>query len=182
MLTDDLIIQQTKQWLNEIVIGLNFCPFAKNVFDQELVYYKVVISKNLEEALAVLIDECQRLDHDNKIETTLIIFPDILSNFDDYLDFVALANQLLDTQNYTGVYQLASFHPDYCFNETDVNAAENYTNRSPYPMLHLLRESTLEKALKSYAEPEKIPIHNIETAKKKGRSFFIQTLNKIKNL
>ncbi|VAW94217.1 hypothetical protein MNBD_GAMMA23-2207 [hydrothermal vent metagenome] len=175
------VVSQTKQWVLDVIIGLNFCPFAKKVFDQQSLFYKVVEPENIEESLLALIDECMRLDKGKEVETTLIIYPTMFKEFTDYLDFLELANQLLEKQNYNGIYQLASFHPDYCFTGVAEDAAENYTNRSPYPMLHLIRESSLEKALESYTEPEQIPLRNIERATQKGSTFFKQLLNTIKH-
>ncbi len=174
------VVSQTKQWVLDIIIGFNFCPFAKRAFEQQSLFYKVVESKKIEESLLALIDECVRLDKNKEIETTLIIYPIMLDDFTDYLDFLDLANQLLEKQNYNGIYQLASFHPDYCFDGVAEDAAENYTNRSPYPMLHLIRESSLEKALETYAKPEQIPLRNIEQAKQKGATYFKQLLDTIK--
>ncbi len=179
---DNNIITQTKQWVADVIIALNFCPFAKKVFDQQGIFYKVVESKNTEEGLATLIDECVRLDNDTDLETALIIYPNMLEDFNDYLDFLELANQLLEAQNYIGVYQLASFHPNYCFDGVELDAAENYTNRSPYPMLHLIKESSLAKALETYDDPEQIPVRNVERAKQKGAAFFKKILNKIANI
>ncbi len=179
--SNSAILSQTKYWVEDVIIGLNFCPFAKKVVDKQTLFYKVVESEKTEESLSVLIDECIRLDSDKEIETTLIIYPHMLKDFNEYLGFLELANQLLETQSYSGVYQLASFHPDYCFDGVEMDAAENYTNRSPYPMLHLLRESSLEKALKTYSNPEQIPLRNIERAKQKGAAFFKQTLAQINN-
>ena len=169
---DNNIIAQTKQWVADVIIELNFCPFAKKVFDQQGIFYKVVESKNTEEGLAVLIDECIRLNNDTDIETALIIYSNMLEDFNDYLDFL----------DYIGVYQLASFHPEYCFDGVELDAAENYTNRSPYPMLHLIKESSLAKALEAYHDPEQIPVRNVERAKQKGVTFFKQILNKISNI
>lgn len=176
------VVSQTMQWVADVIIELNFCPFAKKVFDQQRIFYKAVESKNIEEGLEALIDECIHLDNDTKIETALIIYPNMFEGFNDYLDFLELANQLLEAQNYTGIYQLASFHPDYCFDGAEVDAVENYTNRSPYPMLHLIKESSLEKALKTYDDPEQIPVRNVERAKQKGIAFFKQILNQIANI
>ena len=174
------IIAETKQWLKDIVIGLNFCPFAKKVFDSGSIHFYVDNSENIEECLAKLIEQCQLLDANSDIETSFILYPLILNDFDDYLDFLELANQLLAAQNYEGVYQLASFHPQYHFENTSVDDAENYTNRSPYPMLHLLREKSLADALKHYKDAEKIPLRNIELAQQKGADFFISYLKSLK--
>jgi hypothetical protein len=98
----------------------------------------------------------------------LLIFSTSLSHFDDYLDFLHVAEQLLSAQGYEGVYQLASFHPDYCFDGANIDDPANYTNRSPYPMLHLLRESSLEKAIDRHPHPEQIPAHNIALTRQLG--------------
>ena len=99
-------------------------------------------------------EECVRLDEDESIVTSLLIFPNAFKQFDDYLDIVELAEELLEANGYEGVYQLASFHPQYIFGGAPVNDAANYTNRSVYPMLHLLREEQIEKALERYPNPE----------------------------
>ena len=162
------IIHQTQNWVRSVIVGLNFCPFAKRELERQSIHYQVSDNADLEACLHELIDECQRLDKHPEIETTLLIFAKGHHAFDDYLHLVELANALLIQQGYEGKYQLASFHPDYCFegeNETD---AANYTNRSPYPMLHLIREASLEKALDNYPDPESIPERNIALARSKG--------------
>ena len=118
--------------------------------------------------MEAIFTECQRLDQDLNIETTLIIFPIYFKQFDDYLDFLGIAESLLIEQGYEGIYQLASFHPDYCFSGEAHEDPANYTNRSPYPMLHLIREESLERALKSHPNPEKIPERNITLTRKLG--------------
>lgn len=180
-LTEKDVVQQTKQWINDVVIALNFCPFAKSVFEKGLICYRAANNKNLEEDLFSMLALCKELDQNIELETGFIIYPSSYQDFDDYLDFLELANQLLVEQQYDGIYQLASFHPDYCFDNTELNASENFTNRSPYPMLHIIRESSLEKALESYNNPEEIPVRNIETANSKGAEFFKAALEGIKN-
>jgi len=175
------VVQQTTQWINDIVIALNFCPFAKSVFEKGLICYRAVNNQSLEEDLFSMLALCKELDQNIELETGFIIYPGSYLDFDDYLDFLELANKLLIEQQYEGIYQLASFHPDYCFDNTESNASENYTNRSPYPMLHVLRESSLENALESYNNPEEIPARNIETANNKGVEFFEAALEDIKN-
>lgn len=112
--------------------------------------------------------EADRLDRDTGIETTFLIFPNSFERFDDYLDLVSLAEKLLKTNGYEGIYQVASFHPLYLFANTTDNDASNYTNRSVYPMLHLLRESSIDAALEHYKDPEAIPGRNIDFARNKG--------------
>ncbi|MCK5665389.1 MAG: DUF1415 domain-containing protein [Thiotrichaceae bacterium] len=162
------IITQTKYWLEHVVTGLNFCPFAKPVFEQGKIHYQVSDAQSLECCLEDLIAEAERLDRQSEIETTLLIFEHSLLDFDDFLDVVEIANDLMFEQGYEGVYQLASFHPDYCFADSDENDPANYTNRSPYPMLHIIREASLEKALHSYPNPEQIPERNIKLCRKMG--------------
>jgi len=156
------VIEQTKKWLSTVVIAHNLCPFAKREFDNDHIYYAVIEADSLEAQLEQLILECAALDDDANRETSLLIFPKALVDFDDYLDVLELATALLKEQGYEGVYQLASFHPKYCFEGAGLDNPTNYTNRSPYPMLHILREASVEQALKNYLNPEGIPDRNIE--------------------
>jgi hypothetical protein len=166
--TDEHIINQTKKWITDVVIGCNFCPFAAREIKLNTVFYKTEHSNKTDECLYTFINECVRLDEDENIETSFIIFPDAFKKFDDYLDLVSLAEKLLKKQKYEGIYQVASFHPGYKFANSPINDAANYTNRSPYPMLHLLREERIELALANYPNPEKIPERNINFAREKG--------------
>jgi hypothetical protein len=113
----------------------------------------------------------KRLDSDATIETCFIIFPNAFQNFDDYLDLVSLAENRLKRNGYEGVYQVASFHPLYLFADSDQNDPANYTNRSIYPMLQLLREESIDKALENYKSPESIPARNINFAREKGLAY-----------
>ena len=167
--TSQIIISQTKKWLSTFIIPHNICPFAKREFDNERIHYEVVNEKKVEQNLEALILACHQLDTDTSIETSLVIYPQGLDNFDDYLDFLEIANALMEKQGYEGVYQLASFHPSYCFEGVAADDASNFTNRSPYPMLHLIREESLEKVLSQYPNPEKIPERNIEYTREMGR-------------
>ena len=162
------IIEQTRCWIKEVIIGLNFCPFAKREFNRNSIRYAVIDAMTLDVCLEALIDESILLDSDESIETSLLIFTHAVSDFDQFLDFIELANAVLIEHGYEGVYQLASFHPDYRFaGEQDEDPA-NFTNRSPYPMLHLIREASIERALRHYPDPEAIPERNIELARSKG--------------
>ncbi len=167
-MTDNLLITQTKHWISSFIIQHNICPFAKREYDSNRIYYEVVNEQSLENQLQSLMIACGQLDSDTAIETSLLILPKGLNSFDDYLDFLALADELMHQQGYAGVYQLASFHPYYCFEGVAENDASNYTNRSPYPMLHLIREASLEKTLQIYPNPEKIPVRNIEYLRQLG--------------
>ena len=165
---DSKIISHTRNWINRVIVGMNFCPFAKREIDSGHVHYQICRDTDIEPALHCLVEECQRLDESPGIETTLVIFAEGFELFESYLDLLELANQLLVTQGYEGIYELASFHPDYCFEGESIGDAANYTNRSPYPMLHLIREASLERALKAYPNPELIPERNMIIARDKG--------------
>ncbi len=163
------IIAKTQAWLKLVVIGLNFCPFAKSVFDKGKIHYQVSTARALEDCLKDLIDEAERLDISENIETSLLIFPDALEDFDDFLDALEIGDELMQAQGYEGIYQLASFHPDYCFADSDVDDAANYTNRSPYPVFHLIREKSIDDALAKYSkDPELIPETNVKLAREMG--------------
>ncbi len=162
------IITKTQCWLDNIIIAHNLCPFAKRERDRGSIRYCVDEHTEIEQALENLLMEFERLDQKADIETTLFILAQICQDFNDYLGFLEMANQLLIAQGYEGEYQLASFHPDYCFADSFENDPANYTNRSPYPMLHIIREQSLERALQNYPDPELIPELNIEFCRTQG--------------
>ena len=168
---DSIIIEQTRKWVNEVVIGCNFCPFAAKEVKQDKVRYRVLGNKTANEVAEILLEEAQLLDKETGIETTLLILSGCFEDFDDYLDLVTLAEKIVQRNNYEGIYQVASFHPDYCFEGADETDAANYTNRSPYPMLHLLREESIEKVLERFPDPESIPERNINWAREKGLAY-----------
>ena len=164
-------IRETRRWIETIVIGLNLCPFARRVFDGELIRYCVSDAKSRAELLIDLERELQNLAATpiNGIETSILIHPRVLQDFLDYNDFLSEADELLASLDLTGVVQIASFHPDYQFAGTDSDAVENFTNRSPYPMLHLLREESVSKFA---GDPEflaGIPNRNISLLRGLGR-------------
>lgn len=167
-----LAIKKTQAWLSDIIIDLNLCPFAKKEFVNETIHYYVSIDTSFDKALEMLIHQCEFLKKNDSIETALIIFDTGFTKFEQYLDLLDYSNQLIEESGYEGVFQIASFHPDYCFEGEDVNDAANFTNRSPYPMLHLLREDSLEKVLNTYKDPEQIPEQNIRLAREKGSEYF----------
>ena len=165
------IIDRTKKWIIEVVIGCNFCPFAAKVVKQQTIFFKVEENTGIEICLASFVHEMERLDNDPTIETSFLIFPNAFEQFDDYLNLVSLAEKLLKRKGYEGIYQLASFHPLYLFANSDEKDPANYTNRSIYPMLHLLREESIDKALANYKDPESIPVRNANFAKEKGLAY-----------
>jgi len=162
------IIKRTRKWIIDVVIGCNFCPFAASVVKQQTIFYKVEENTEMNACLDSFVYEMKRLDNDAGIETSLLIFPNAFQKFDDYLDLVSLAEDRLKRNGYEGVYQVASFHPLYLFANSDENDPANYTNRSIYPMLHLLREESIDRALENYKSPGSIPVRNINFAREKG--------------
>lgn len=151
-----------------MVIGCNLCPFAANVVKQRAIFYKVETSMDQNQCLDSFIHEMHRLDNDETIETSFLIFPNTFEKFEDYLDLLSRAEKLVTEKGNDGIYQVASFHPLYLFAGSDENDAANYTNRSIYPMLHLLREEGIDKALEHYKSPETIPERNVNFTREKG--------------
>ena len=168
--TDQLPISRVKNWLEKVVIGLNFCPFAKKEFERQSIRYSLDTSEHQTDSLSRLIEELTLLDSDASIETTLLIYPKSYQQFDDYLDWLELASSLVAQGGYRGIYQLASFHPDYCFADESPDDPANYTNRSPYPIIHILREASLSKVLNTFTDPESIPERNIAKARQMGKA------------
>jgi hypothetical protein len=164
----ELVIQQTRAWVRDFIVAHNICPFARKELERGGIHYEIFQENRVEVALTGLIELCQRLDKNGNIGTVLYIFPTSFISFNDYLNLLDMANALLIKQGYEGVYQLASFHPDYCFEGVDCDDASHYTNRSPYPMLHIIREDALEKALEKHPNPETIPERNIAYCRKLG--------------
>ena len=166
------IIVSTRNWIRDIVIGLNFCPFARKPFTEEKIAYQVDPTQEQEHALKAFQDLCQHLDAHAEIETALLIFSTGFSYFDDYLDLVEAAEEIIEQEGYEGIYQVASFHPEYLFAGSNDDDPANYTNRSPYPMLHILREDLLEIAIEKHADVEGIPDRNIAKAITLGLEYF----------
>jgi hypothetical protein len=166
----EAVIAATQTWLEKAVIGLNLCPFAKAVHIKNQIRYVVSDATTPEALLEVLMAELELLAETNpaKIDTTLIIHPQVLGDFEDYNEFLDVADAALEDMQLDGILQVASFHPDYQFADTDRNDIENYTNRAPYPTLHLLREESVDRAVESFPEAEDIFEKNIETMRKLG--------------
>lgn len=172
-------INATKQWLEDVIIGLNFCPFAKKEFVNNTIFFHSANTNQVKPALHELIAQCRYLQAHDEIETTLIIYKDGFRNFDRYLDLVDYGNDLLVDSGFEGIFQLASMHPEYCFEGEDYDDSSNFTNRSPYPIIHIIREASMARVLAVYQEPEKIPENNIALANEKGAHFFQQILKRI---
>jgi len=167
-MTDSTVIAQTSHWINTVVIGCNFCPFAAKSVLRKSIRCVVLPAATLQSALSSVEEELRYLDQTADIETTLLIFPEQFSDFTEYLALVERAEDVTIKQGYEDIYQLASFHPAYCFAGATDDDPANYTNRSPYPMLHVLREESITKALRHFIDPEGIPERNIAFAQEKG--------------
>lgn len=165
------VITQTQNWIRELVIGCNFCPFAGREVKRNSIRYQVSEATTLSGCRADFLEECLLLDKDPAIATTLLILPDAFPVFRDYLELVTTAEKLIRQKKYEGTYQVAGFHPLYQFAGTALQDAANYTNRSIYPMLHILREEDIEKALLHYPHPEQIPERNVNFAREKGTAY-----------
>ncbi|NIC07445.1 DUF1415 domain-containing protein [Billgrantia bachuensis] len=166
----------TRAWVERFVVAHNVCPFARRELVNDTIRFVEVEAVAWEFALEALIEECRRLDATPGIETTLMVLRPGLEDFDDYLDFLDVAEALLVEQGYEGIYQLASFHPDYGFEGAATDDPANFTNRSPWPMLHLLREAGLERALAHYSNPEAIPERNVEAMRRLGTEQLVDEL------
>ena len=157
------ITEQVDQWLNDVVIGLNLCPFAAK--PQRNKQIKIFVSEASQEEALLEDILLQLIELSNtepeKLETTLVVVPNMLQDFWDYNFFIDWVEGLIKKQDWEGIFQVATFHPDYCFGGAEPEDDENLTNRSPYPVFHLIREESMEKVLKHYPDPESIPDTNI---------------------
>jgi hypothetical protein len=166
----DAVIAATRHWLTRAVIGLNLCPFAKAVHVKDQIRYVVSAAADMEGVLLDLEHELQTLAHADPqvVDTTLLIVPSALLDFHEYNDALFFAQRLLKQMGLEGELQIASFHPDYQFEGTAPEDVENYTNRSPYPILHLLREASIDRAVDAFPEAEMIYERNEALMRKMG--------------
>ena len=159
-----------RRWLERAVIGLNLCPFAKAVYVKQQV--RIVISDaSTERALLEELGEELALLRDtpaDETDTTLLVHPQVLGDFLDYNDFLGDADALVEAMDLEGVLQVASFHPQYQFAGSDPDDADNLTNRAPFPILHLLREASIDRAVAAYPNPDAIIARNIATVRELG--------------
>jgi len=169
-MSDEDVVAAMRQWIEKAVIGLNLCPFAKAVYVKNQVRYVVSHAPHLDGLLEDLDGELDFLaaaDPD-EVDTTLLIHPTLLPDFLDFNDFMQLAEAAVDEHGLEGVIQIASFHPRFQFEGTEPDDLGNYTNRAPFPTLHLLREASIERAVAAFPEAETIYERNIETLQQLG--------------
>lgn len=169
---------KARQWVSSMVIGLNLCPFAKAPFDNDTIHYVVTNVSQSEALVAELAVELKRLvaTPRTQVETTLLILPNALKGFLDFNDFLGVAEDLVRDLDLEGIVQIVGFHPNYQFAGTEPDAPENYTNRSPQPMLHLLREESVSEVTGSPEEMGEISRRNIETLKRLGTPGILKRL------
>ena len=167
---NETIIAATQRWLEKAVIGLNLCPFAKSVHVKKQIRYVVSATTTPEALLEELMNELRTLqDADpDKIDTTLLIHPYVLTDFLDFNDFQDTVDLAVAEPEFNDEFQVASLHPHYQFAGTAPDDIENYTNRSPYPTLHLLREDSVDRAVDAFPDADKIVDNNVKTLKKLG--------------
>lgn len=161
------IVEDVRRWLESFIIELNLCPFAKRELVKDRIRFSVSLTESSEQLLVSLLEELQLLEGDPEVETTLLVHPNVLQEFDDYNQFLDLADALIAQEGYSGIFQIASFHPQYQFAET-ADEAENFSNRSPYPLLHVLREASVAREVASYPDITTIPQQNIRLLRKLG--------------
>ncbi|MCK2183815.1 DUF1415 domain-containing protein [Halomonas getboli] len=169
-------LEATRAWVETFVVGLEVCPFAGREVARDSIRYVELDASDLAAALMRLMEECWHLDEHAETETTLVVVSEGLADFDDYLDALGMAEALLEEQGYEGIYQLASFHPGYEFEGEAVDSPRNFTNRSPWPMWHLIREAGLERALEHYPDPEAIPERNAALMESRGHDALAASL------
>lgn len=169
---DEAVISAMREWIEKAVIGLNLCPFAKAVYVKNQVRYVVSHAPHLDGLLEDLDRELDFLaaSDPEAVDTTLLIHPTLLPDFLDFNDFMQLAEAALEEHRLDGVIQIASFHPAFQFEGTEPDDLGNYTNRAPFPTLHLLREASIDRAVAAFPEAETIYARNIETLQTLGHA------------
>ena len=168
----DAVVVATRRWLERAVIGLNLCPFAKAVYVKQQIRYAVTAAATADTLLAELEHELELLAQTDaaEIDTTLLIHPQVMTDFIDYHFFLGEADALLRRLELDGVLQIASLHPRYEFAGSDSDDIDNYTNRAPWPTLHLLREASIDRAVAAFPDAAEIFERNIETLRRLGHA------------
>ena len=172
MLTEEQVLDATRNWLEKAVIGLNLCPFAKAVYVKNQVRLVVSKARHADDLLEELDRELDLLvaTPAEELDTTLVIHPTLFADFLDFNDFLEVADGVVAEHELDGVIQLASFHPQFQFEGTEPDDIGNYTNRAPFAILHLLREESVERAVEAFPEAEAIFEQNIATLEKLGHA------------
>jgi len=164
-------VRRTQRWLERVVVALDLCPFAKREFLNQRVRFKESAASTQEQLLQDLVVELALLNRRPDIETTLLIHPKVLQDFDAYNQFLDFADSVIMQMKLEGVFQIASFHPHYQFANTHVDDVQNFTNRSPCPLLHILREASLAGVIDRHSDIRKIPHDNIQLMRSLGAEY-----------
>ncbi len=167
-------------WITQVIVGENICPFAKPVIDNNRLKMAILtdtradlgFEANVELGLVRLVEEMNFLTQNPQTETTIILLPSGFNDFEDFLDLIEMANSVIEEFNLRGTYQIAHFHPNYQFDGLEYDDLANFTNRAPFPTLHIIREASIGKALNGVKSPESIPERNIRHARKLGADFW----------
>lgn len=167
-------ILDTQKWLQEIVIDHNFCPFARKVWLEDRIEWHACSGSSEPQLLRHFSEILQRLDAKPDAETAIIVLDDGYEDFFHYLGLIERAEHIVDAAGFRGIFQLASFHPQYCFADAEPNDASNFTNRSPWPLLHILREDSVAAGLDAHPQPDQIPEDNIRRCRQLGLDYFQQ--------
>ncbi|MGH1462863.1 MAG: DUF1415 domain-containing protein [Neptuniibacter sp.] len=174
--------QLTQEWVESMVVGLNLCPFAAPEVRNNAIRYVASHSDKLEVAVEDFLAELDLLQktEEEAISTTLLTFTQVAVDFDMFLDLLDMCQRLLEQAGLEGVFQLASFHPDYCFEGVEPDDLSNWTNRAPFPTIHIIREGQMSRVLTHYKKPEEIPERNMALMESLGREGLIQHFPKLK--
>ena len=167
-----IVEQRVRAWLDDFVVGLNLCPFARPVVASAGMRISICESDQLQPVAESFMAELELIaqSSESDIATSLLVLPNALNDFEEYLSFIDNAEDLIEERDLAGIIQLASFHPDYQFEGESPESASHFTNRSPYPLIHFLRETMMDRVLENFPNPEAIPQRNIQTLEAIGRS------------
>jgi len=176
-LNTESVVERIENWIENLVVGLNLCPFANSVRRKALIRISVIDDATLEGCLQQLATEAYRLEEGNQQSTTLLVIPRGFEDFEEYMDLLALAESLLEDLGFEGILQLASFHPKYQFEGTATEDVSNWTNRAPFPILHLLTEASVSRAVQQHPDPDGIPDKNIKALNSLGSAGVMELLN-----
>lgn len=180
--SNEAIIKQCRYWVEHFIVPHSICPFAKKVVDEDELGYLVIDGIELEEQVMSLLGQVQSMMTNDSPETMLLIFPSLQESFDDFLTMLDVCNGLLKESGEIEVIQLASFHPEYLFEGEPEDGTSHYTNRSPWPMIHLIRQNSIKSALASFANPEQIPQRNIKLMQAMGKTELAENLARIQQI
>ncbi|MDH3327013.1 MAG: DUF1415 domain-containing protein [Gammaproteobacteria bacterium] len=180
--SNETAISQTKNWVEKIVIKHNFCPFAAKPFRKDTIRYAISNAENENDLVDDLVNELAKIRDakSEELETTILILASCLSDFEDYNQFLDVVDAILEEMDLVGEIQMASFHPDYCFADLTPDDVRNYTNRSIYPMFHLIREASVEAARDSYPDVDLVPEKNMTLLEKIGLEEILKEISEIK--